>query len=51
MTYLSVTFAMILALLAIVLWGIAGVLLGLLKIVNGAADVLVRASKRLLKWI
>lgn len=48
MTYLSVTLALIFAMLALILWGLALPLLGLLKVINGATAGLIRASKRLL---
>ncbi|MDE2467965.1 MAG: hypothetical protein KGL35_04300 [Bradyrhizobium sp.] len=51
MTYLYVTIALIFAMLALVLWGLALPLLGLLKIINGASAGLVLMARRLLKWI
>ena len=51
MTYLYVTIAMIMAMLALILWGLALPLIGLLKVVNGASAGLVLMARRLLKWI
>ena len=51
MTYFSVTFAMILAMIALILWGLVLPMIGLLKAMNEAASGLMRLSKRMLKWI
>lgn len=51
LSYLSIAGALLIAMFALILWGISLPLVGVLKIITLGMNALVRISRKLLKWI